>query len=66
MSDKCADMVADILVHNIIFRFGMPTVIHSDQGEKLQNNLMNTFCTLMGSHKTRTSPNHPESDGMVE
>ena len=28
MKNKCADTVADILVENIILRFGMPLVIH--------------------------------------
>ena len=32
MKNKCADTVADLLVDNIILRFGMPLVIHSDQG----------------------------------
>ena len=36
MKNKCADTVADILVGNIILRFGMPLVIHSDQGENLR------------------------------
>ena len=31
MKNKCADTVADILVENIILRFGMPLVIHSDK-----------------------------------
>ena len=31
MKNKCADTVADLLVDNIILRFGMTLVIHSDQ-----------------------------------
>ena len=27
---------------------------------------MQELCILFGSHKTRTTPYHPESDGMVE
>ena len=56
IKDKCADTVADVLVDNIILRFGIPLVIHSDQGREFENGLM----------KTRTVPYHPESDGMVE
>ena len=40
MKNKCADTVADILVENIILRFGMPQVIHSDQGREFENGLM--------------------------
>ena len=66
MKNKCADTVADILVGNIILRFGMPLVIHSDQGREFENGLMKSLCALLGCTKTRTAPYHPESDGMIE
>ena len=66
MKNKCADTVADLLVDNIILRFGMPLVIHSDQGREIENGLMKSLCTLLGCTKTRTAPYHPESDGMIE
>ena len=64
MKNKCADTVAYILVENIILRFGMPLVIHSDQGREFENGLMKS-CALLGCTKTRTAPYHPESDGMI-
>ena len=66
MKNKYADTVADLLVDNIILRFGMPLVIHSDQGRKFQNGLKKSICTLLGCTETRTAPYHPESDGMIE
>ena len=66
MKNKCADTVADLLVDNIILRFGMPLVIHSDQGREFENGLMKSLCTLLGCTKTRTAPYHTESDGMIE
>ena len=66
MKNKCADTVADLLVDNIILRFGMPLVIHSDQGREFENGLMKSLCTLLGCTMTRTAPYHPESDGMIE
>ena len=66
MKNKCADTVADILVEKIILRFGMPLVIHSDQGREFENGLMKSLCALLGCTKTRTAPYHPESDGMIE
>ena len=66
IKNKCADTVADVLVDKIILRFGMPLVIHSDQGHGFENGLMKSLCTLLGCVKTRTAPYHPESDGMVE
>ena len=66
IKNKCADTVADILVEKIILRFGMPLVIHSDQGREFENGLMTSLCALLGCTKTRTAPYHPESDGMIE
>ena len=62
IKDKCAD----VLVDKIILRFGIPLVIHSDQGWEFENGPMKSLCTLLGYVKTRTAPYHPESDGMVE
>ena len=52
--------------NQVVCRFGMPIVIHSDQGREFENKIMQELCILCGSHKTRTTPYHPESDGMVE
>ena len=54
------------LLDRVVYRFGMPSVIHSDQGRKFENKIMQELCPLCGSHKTRTTLYHPESDGMVE
>ena len=37
IKNKCADTVVDILVEKIILRFGIPLVIHSDQGREFEN-----------------------------
>ena len=66
MKNKCVDTVADLLVDNIILRYGMPLGIHSDQGREFENGLMKLLCALLGCTKTRTAPYHPESDGMIE
>ena len=66
IKDKCADTVADVLVNKIISRFGMPLIIHRDQGREFENGLMKSLCLLLGCVKTRRGPYHPESDGMVE
>ena len=66
MKNKCADTMADILVEKIILRFGMPLVIHSDQGREFEHGLMKSLCSLLGCTKTRAAPYHPESDGMIE
>ena len=66
IKNKCADTVAYILVEKFILRFGMPLVIHGDQGREFDNGLMKSLCALLGCTKTRTVPYHPESDGMIK
>ena len=66
LPDKTAQSVADAFFNQIVCRFGMPIVIHSDQGREFENIIMQELCILCGSHKTRTTPYHPESDGLVE
>ena len=66
LPDKTAHSVADAFFNQVVCRFGMPIVIHSDQGREFENKLMQELCLLCGSHKTRTTPYHPESDGLVE
>lgn len=61
-----AKTVAKKLVHEVICRFGVPLEIHSDQGRNFESALFQEVCQLLGMHKTRTTPAHPQSDGMVE
>ena len=66
LPDKTTQSVADAFFSQIVCRFGMPIVIHSDQGREFENRIMQELCILCGSHKTRTTPYYPESDGLVE
>ncbi|CAK1594350.1 unnamed protein product [Parnassius mnemosyne] len=58
--------VADKLVHEVFCRFGVPLEIHSDQGRSFESQIFQEPCRVMGTHKTRTTSYHPQSDGMVE
>jgi len=64
--DQEATTVAEVLVQNWISRFGVPLQIHSDQGTNFNSAVFTGICDLLGMEKTRTTPLHPESDGMVE
>ena len=66
LPDNTTLSVADAFFQHIVCRFGMPMVIHSDQGREIENKVMQELCLLCSSHKTRTTPYHTESDGLVE
>ena len=61
-----ARTVATVLVNEFFTRFGMPNELHSDQGRNFESAVFQECCALLRIRKTRTTPMHPESDGMVE
>lgn len=61
-----AQTVAEEIVTNWISRYGVPLELHSDQGRNFESQLFRELCRLLGINKTRTTPLHPQSDGMVE
>lgn len=61
-----AETVAEILFKGWIKRYGCPGSIHSDQGKQFESKLFQEMCRLFEIDKTRTSPYHPQSDGMVD
>ena len=65
MPNMEARTCAKILVQEVISSFGVPNQIHSDQGRQFESNLFAEICELLQIEKTRTTPYHPQSDGMV-
>ena len=57
--------MADAFFQLIICWFGMPVAI-PDQGREFENHLMQELCLLLGTHKTRMTPYHLVSNGLVE
>ena len=66
LPNQQATTVAKVLVQEVICRFGVPLEIHSDQGRNFESALFKEICRLLGITKTRNTPLHPQSDGMVE
>ena len=58
--------VAKEIVESWILRFGVPDVLHTDQGKNFGSELMLEVCRLLKIDKTRTSPYHPQGNGQVE
>ena len=58
--------VAGVLIREFISRFGVPLILHFDQGRNFESAVFSEMCKLPGVAKTRTTPLNPQSDGMVE
>lgn len=64
--DATAPTVAETLDERVFAYLGLPEQIHSDQGAQFQSTLMNELCQLWHIGKTKTTPYHPQSNGVVE
>ncbi|GFX10686.1 retrovirus-related Pol polyprotein from transposon 412 [Trichonephila clavipes] len=58
--------VGEAVVQHWISRYGVPLQLHSDQGRNFVSAVLKGVCELLGIDKTKTTPLHPQSDGMVE
>ena len=61
-----AELTAEILVREIVCRYGVPTRIHSDQGGSFEADVVHNMCKRLDIDKSRTSPYHPEGNGQTE
>ncbi|VDI78350.1 Hypothetical predicted protein [Mytilus galloprovincialis] len=61
-----AETISKIFVDEFICRFGVPRQVHTDQGRQFESKLFTGICKRFNIDKTRTSPLHLQSDGMVE
>ena len=50
----------------VFSRVGIPKEILTDQGTNFMSNLMSELFKLLGVKHLRTSPYHPQTDGMLE
>jgi hypothetical protein len=66
MPNQEAKTVADLFVKEFVCRYGVPRKLFSDQGSNFQSNLFREVCKLLDIEKSRTTPYHPQSDGLVE
>jgi len=60
-----AGTVADQLIQ-LFARMGIPREILSDQGTNFMSQLIKELYNLLHIHRIRTSPYHPQTDGLVE
>lgn len=64
--DQTAATVAKTLWSRYIVHYGIPDRIHSDQGRCFEAAIIKELCALLKVEKTRTTPYHPQGNGMTE
>ena len=64
--DGTAATVARALVEHVFCPWGLPEVLHSDQGAQFESTLMAEVCFLLGIDRSHTTPYHPQGNGVVE
>jgi len=66
LANKEASTVARALVNGCFCRHGFPKFMLTDRGKEFENDLLDEICKLLGIKKLRTTPYHPESNGLIE
>ena len=66
LADKTARSVTDALMDKWLPTYGFTLFLHSDQGKEFDNAIVHKLSELLGTVKTKTTPYHPRSDGLVE
>ena len=51
---------------NIFSRYGLPDILHSDQGRNFESTISHQTLDAFGVAKSRTTAYHPAGDGLVE
>ena len=60
-----ATTIARKLLDEMFCRFALPEKLHSDQGRQFEAEVTTQLCQFLQIEKTRTTPYHPQSDGLV-
>ena len=64
--DQRATTVAQVLVNEWFYKFGVPGRIHSDQGRNFESQLIQQLCGMYGIDTSHTTPYHPAGNGQCE
>jgi len=64
--DQTATTCAEIILNEIICRYGCPLSIHSDQGRNYESEIFQQLCIILEIRKTRSSPKNPKCNGQIE
>ena len=66
LPDQTAVTCANVLLNEVVARYGCPYDLHSDQGRNYVSQIFAEMCTMLGIRKTQTTAYHPSGNGQVE
>lgn len=66
MQTITAEEVAETLTREWISRFGIPTIITTDQGAQFESDLFHRLMKTFATKRIRTTSYHPQANGMIE
>ena len=58
--------IRNFVWRNIIYRYGIPRVLISDNGKQFDNTCLGDFCSKLGIQNHYSSPAHPQANGQIE
>ena len=64
--DQSSVTTAEVILNEVIARYGVPLEIISDQGRNYESLIFSELCRLLEIRKTRTSPGNPKCNGLTE
>lgn len=64
--DQRAETVAKVVLRDIVSRYEVPVILHSDKGANFESKVMKELSSLLGIKKVKTTAYHPQCDGLVE
>ena len=64
--DQTAPICAEVILNEVIARFGCLLSLHSDQGKNYESRIFAELCKLLEIQNTRTSTGNPRCNGQAE